>query len=216
MDSLAKIEEEVKVCKKCELWQYRKNAVPGEGNEKAEVMFIGEAPGENEDIEGRPFVGAAGKFLTSLINNILGLSRSDVFITNIVKCRPPKNRDPKPDEIEACSPYLDRQIELIRPKIIVTLGRHSTSYIFQKMNKRMESIGKVRGKFYEWKYKDGKILVFPTYHPAAALYNPELREIIEEDFKKIRDAINSKTMTLDNFLYGFRDKREESDRNSSK
>lgn len=217
MDELESVAEEIRSCKKCKLWLYRKNAVPGEGNEKAQIMFIGEAPGENEDLEGKPFVGAAGKLLTKLIKEILGLNRADVFITNIVKCRPPNNRDPEPDEIEACSPYLDRQIEIIQPKIIVTLGRHSTSYLFQKMGRRMDSIGKVRGRFYQWNYKnDYIILVFPTYHPAAALYNPQLKKILEEDFRKIKDSISSKTVTLDNFLYGSGDKGKESNRNSSK
>ncbi|BAB67347.1 type-4 uracil-DNA glycosylase [Sulfurisphaera tokodaii] len=220
MDSLEKIKEEVISCKKCKLWQFRTNAVPGEGYPKAEIMFVGEAPGENEDKEGRPFVGAAGKLLTQMIKEILGLERDQVFITNVVKCRPPNNRDPEEDEITACSPYLDRQIDIIMPKIIVTLGRHSTKYIFSKMGENFSSITKVRGKSYVWKYKEKEIIVFPTYHPAAALYNPNLRKILEEDFKKIRElAITPKRYTIDYFLGGKNrswDKREKSDSNSGK
>ncbi|AAK42437.1 uracil-DNA glycosylase [Saccharolobus solfataricus] len=216
MDNLDLIADEVRKCQKCKLWKFRKNAVPGEGNSKAEIMFIGEAPGENEDIEGKPFVGVAGKLLTRLINEILGLSREDVFITNLVKCRPPNNRDPEEDEILACSPYLTRQIESIRPHIIITLGRHSTSYLFKKMNMKMESIGKVRGKFYTWNIYGYKILVFPTYHPAAALYNPPIRKVLEEDFRKVKEALSSKPITLDNFLYGSGDKGEKGNSNSGK
>ncbi|WP_338603801.1 type-4 uracil-DNA glycosylase [Sulfolobus tengchongensis] len=216
MSNLDEVANEIRSCKKCKLWQFRKNAVPGEGNSKAEVMFIGEAPGENEDNEGRPFVGAAGKLLTKLINEVLGLSRAEVFITNVVKCRPPNNRDPEEDEINACSPYLDMQIELIKPRIIVTLGRHSSSYLFRKMGMKMESISRVRGKFYTWNNNEHKILVFPTYHPAAALYNPPIRKILEEDFRRVKEAVSSKTVTLDNFLYGFGDKGEKSNRDSGK
>ena len=221
MDSLEKVREEVLSCKKCKLWQTRTNPVPGEGNPKAEIMFIGEAPGENEDKEGRPFVGAAGKLLTQLIKDVLGLSREDVFITNLVKCRPPNNRDPEEDEIIACSPYLDRQIDLIMPKIIVTLGRHSTKYIFNKMGENFHSITKVRGKPYVWNYKGKEIIVFPTYHPAAALYNPNLRKTLEEDFKRIKSLTNAKSnkYTIEYFL-GDKDrsgnKGEESNSDSSK
>jgi len=123
---LQEIAEQVRNCRKCDLWKTRKNAVPGEGNPHAEIMFVGEAPGENEDIEGKPFVGAAGKLLTKLITEVLGLKREDVFITNVVKCRPPQNRDPTEEEMTACSPYLRMQIDIIKPKLIVTLGRHST------------------------------------------------------------------------------------------
>lgn len=222
MDSLEKVREEVLSCKKCKLWQTRTNSVPGEGNPKAEIMFIGEAPGENEDKEGKPFVGAAGKLLTQLIKDVLGLSREDVYITNVVKCRPPNNRDPEEEEILACSPYLDRQIDLIMPKIIVTLGRHSTKYILNKIGGNFSSITKVRGKAYSWKYKDKDIIVFPTYHPAAALYNPNLRRTLEEDFKKIREMMTTtkpNKYTIEYFLGGkdrSGNKGEESNSNSSK
>ncbi|AAY79580.1 type-4 uracil-DNA glycosylase [Sulfolobus acidocaldarius] len=203
---LDEIANEIKVCRKCKLWMDRRNAVPGEGNPKAKVMFIGEAPGETEDEEGRPFVGSAGKLLTKLIEDTLGIKRDEVFITNVVKCRPPNNRDPEEDEITACSSYLDLQIRLIKPQVIVTLGRHSTSYILSKANIEFHSITKSRGKVYEWKIDDHVINIFPTYHPAAALYNPNLRSVLEEDFKMIRKLINvskdSKRYTIEFFLGG--------------
>lgn len=125
---LRELEEEIRRCTKCPLHRHRAKAVPGEGDPNAKVFFIGEAPGRNEDLEGRPFVGAAGKLLNRLLE-LAGLSRSAVFITNVVKCRPPGNRDPRPEEIEACAPYLDRQLAAVRPDIVVTLGRHSTAYL---------------------------------------------------------------------------------------
>jgi len=150
-------------------------AVPGEGPENADLMFIGEAPGYNEDRQGRPFVGAAGQFLEQLLASI-GLTREQVFITNMVKCRPPSNRDPFPGEVAACRTYLDRQIEVLRPRVVVTLGRHSLAKFLPK-----ESIGKVRGKA----RRLGGFILCPMYHPAAALHRQSLRRTIEEDFKVI-------------------------------
>jgi len=184
------LEREIKTCTKCRLHQFRKNAVPGEGNLHAEIMFIGEAPGYNEDVQGKPFVGAAGKFLTDLIEKILGVPRSSVYITNVVKCRPPENRDPYPDEIETCSPYLDKQIMLIRPKIIVTLGKHSTNYILSKANVKIKSITSVRGQLFNVTILGISLNVVPTLHPAAALYNPQLKSYIEADFRKIKELIH--------------------------
>jgi len=175
------IEEEIKQCRKCRLWETRINAVPGEGPENAEVMFIGEAPGANEDRQGRPFVGAAGQLLTELLQKA-GLSRDEVYITNVVKCRPPGNRDPRPDEIAACSPYLDAQIRVIKPKIIVTLGRHSTKYLLGKGGINVSGITRVRGKTFKIEIGGIPVTVVPTYHPAAALYNPRLRTVLEKDF----------------------------------
>ncbi|RLE65903.1 MAG: uracil-DNA glycosylase [Thermoprotei archaeon] len=185
---LVKLEEEIKKCTKCPLHASRKNAVPGEGNPEAIIMFIGEAPGRNEDLEGRPFVGAAGRLLTNLIENI-GLRREDVYITNVVKCRPPNNRDPKPEEIKACSPYLDRQINCIAPRIIVTLGRHSTKYLLEKNGYNFRSILKIHGKIYNIKIGYIDIKLIPTLHPAAALYNPRFVKILEEDFNRIKNEI---------------------------
>jgi len=200
-EELDRIAQEIVQCTRCRLSLYRTHAVPGEGNPNAEIVFVGEAPGRNEDLQGRPFVGAAGKLLTTLIESI-GLTRSDVFITNIVKCRPPSNRDPREDEIRACSPYLDRQIAVIRPRIIVTLGRHSTKYILGKAGFRVSSIMAVRGRIYEVELYGYKLKILPTLHPAAALYNPALRSLLKEDFSLLKQALHSKSFqqTLDAFF----------------
>jgi len=186
---MEKLIEEIRKCKKCNLWIHRKNPVPGEGNLKAEIMFIGEAPGKSEDEQGRPFVGAAGKLLTKLIQEILGLKRSDVYIANVLKCRPPNNREPLPEEIEKCTPFLDKQIQLIKPKVIVTLGRYSTIYILRKLGINVTSIMKVRGRVYTGSILGVKISILPTLHPAAALYNPRNKVLIEEDFKLLNKLI---------------------------
>ena len=175
MDSLARIDQEVSTCTDCPLHQNRSRAVPGEGPENAEIMLIGEAPGFNEDKQGRPFVGAAGQFLDKLLASA-NLSRESVYITNTVKCRPLNNRDPLPVEMAACRKYLDRQIEVIAPKVIVTLGRHSLTAFLPK-----ETISKSRGRP---RSVNGRTL-FPMYHPAAALHQQSLREVIEADIKKL-------------------------------
>jgi uracil-DNA glycosylase len=172
---LEEVASEVVVCPDCELCRSRNHAVPGAGNATAEVFFIGEAPGMNEDKQGLPFVGNAGKFLNEMLESV-DWDRESVFITNIVKCRPPGNRDPLPDEIEACSQYLDRQIAAIDPVMIVTLGRHSMSRWFAN-----ERISRIHGKPRE---ADGRVIV-PLYHPAAALHQPSLRKTALEDFRKL-------------------------------
>jgi len=177
---------EIIVCTKCPLWKTRKNAVPGEGNSESPVMFIGEAPGQSEDIKGKPFVGAAGKFLETLLSEI-GLSRDDVFICNIVKCRPPRNREPMPNEIQTCTPYLDRQINIIKPKIIVTLGNYSTEYIFSKANMPFNGITQAHGKFYQATILDMQLTIFPTFHPAAALYSAKYKEALQHDFQLLKN-----------------------------
>lgn len=182
------IAAEVIVCPKCRLSKTRKNAVPGEGNSDSPIMFIGEAPGYWEDMRGKPFVGTAGKFLDTLIAEI-GFARSDVFITNIVKCRPPRNREPLPDEIETCTPYLNRQIKLIQPKFVVTLGNHSTAYIFSKASLSFSGITQTRGKFCKASLLGMKVTVFPTFHPAAALYSAKYKEQITKDFQLLRDEL---------------------------
>ena len=179
---------EVVVCIKCDLWKGRKKAVPGVGNPESRVLFIGEAPGQSEDLKGEPFVGAAGKFLDTLLSET-GLSRTDVFITNVVKCRPPRNRDPRPDEIETCTPYLNKQIGIIRPRFIVTLGNHSTAYILSKARLPFHSITQARGKVYETSILGLKVAVFPTFHPAAALYSARYKKQLEEDFQRIKDEL---------------------------
>jgi DNA polymerase len=174
-DSLEKISEEVTGCPLCKLARTRKNAVPGEGQLSAKIMFVGEAPGKSEDEKGRPFVGAAGKILDEMLAKA-GIPRSQVFITNVVKCRPPNNRVPEPDEVAACMPYLNRQIALIRPRIICILGRTAYSSILGG-----GSITANRGKIIE----RGSQKYFLTIHPAAAIYNRNMLAILEADIKHL-------------------------------
>ena len=175
MSELTELYSQVAVCEKCALARGRTNAVPGEGPEHAEIMFIGEAPGYHENRLGRPFVGAAGQFLEELLASIQ-MKRTSVYICNVIKCRPPNNRDPLPNEIEACRPYLDRQIELVRPRLIVTLGRYSMAKFLLKA-----TISKVHGT----PSKVGDLTILPLFHPAAALHQPKYRADIEQDFLKI-------------------------------
>jgi uracil-DNA glycosylase family 4 len=179
-DSLEKIAVDVRGCPLCTLARTRKNAVPGEGQISAKIMFIGEAPGRSEDEKGKPFVGAAGRILDSLLEKA-GIERSQVFITNIVKCRPPNNRVPEEDELVACRPYLDRQIALIKPKVICILGRTAYSSILGG-----SSITADRGKIVE---RSGQ-KYFSTFHPAAVIYNKSLRSTLEADLKKLAAEIN--------------------------
>ena len=185
-DLLNTIYTEVAACRKCSLWKNRKNTVAGDGSINATVLFIGEAPGYWEDMKGRPFVGAAGKFLDEMLLRA-ELSRSEVYISNLLKCRPPENRDPLPIEVETCTPFLNKQIQIIEPKLIVTLGRHSTSYILSKAGfKEVGSITKLRGKIYEVNILGLRFYVMPTYHPAAALYNAKYRSDLENDFQLLK------------------------------
>ncbi len=176
MPDLETIAKQVKECQNCPLYEKATQAVPGEGNPNSEVMFIGEGPGAEEDKQGRPFVGAAGKFLEEMLG-LINWKREDVFIGNIVKHRPPDNRDPLPEEIVACTPYLDAQIKVIKPKVIVTLGRHAM-YQFLPSDFR---ISKEHGKVFRRK---GRAYV-PFYHPAAALYHNALKQTLINDFKKL-------------------------------
>ena len=175
MDTLAEVARVVSTCTDCQLHSVRTNAVPGEGPDAAELLFIGEGPGFHEDRQGRPFVGPAGNFLEDLLQSI-GMTRDQVYIANMVKCRPPDNRDPVPSEIAACSKYLDRQIELLDPLLIVTLGRFSTARFIPG-----QSISRVRGRL---RRVNGRH-IFPVMHPAAGLRRQEMRAAIEEDFAKI-------------------------------
>jgi uracil-DNA glycosylase family 4 len=169
----------IKICPDCDLCKTRTRAVPGEGSPNAEMMFVGEGPGFNEDQQGRPFVGAAGKFLDELLVSI-GTQRSEVYITNVLKCRPPNNRDPLPNEVEACRKYLLRQIELIEPRLIVTLGRISLAWFFPR-----DAIGKAHGQL----RRLGDQHFYHVYHPAAALHAGNLRKVIQEDFARIPAAL---------------------------
>lgn len=180
IDTLSQIGREVSECAQCELHFSRKNAVPGEGPADAEIVFIGEGPGFHENEQGRPFVGAAGKYLEELLAKI-GMTREQVFITNVVKCRPPGNRDPKPEEVEICvNCYLERQLQAINPKVIVTLGRYSMGYFVPNVK-----IGDVHGQSF---WVRGK-LVIPMYHPAAVLHQGSLKPILEKDFASLPELI---------------------------
>lgn len=177
--NLSELNDLISTCKRCPLYETKTKDVPGVGSEKAQVMFIGEAPGKEEDRQGEPFVGAAGKFLTEMIED-LGWKRSDVYIANVLKHRPPDNRDPGPQEVEACWPFLARQIEIISPKLIVFLGRHAMQRFFPTF-----SISNVHGQAFRMKW-NGQMQVFlALYHPAAALYNGGMKDTIKSDFKKI-------------------------------
>ena len=179
MSGLEAIAEQVAGCNLCELSEQRERTVPGSGAADADIMIIGEAPGYNEDKQGLPFVGAAGGVLTELLAGI-GLRREDVYITNMVKCRPPSNRDPQAAEMSACADYLDRQIALIDPKVIVTLGRFSFGKFFPG-----RSISRERGKPRMW---NGR-MIYPMYHPAATLHNPRLRPALESDFRNLPEMV---------------------------
>lgn len=185
-EELQTIADEVVACKNCQLHHSRKKAVPGEGPANAELMFVGEGPGFHENEQGRPFVGAAGRFLEELLASI-GLKREQVFICNVIKCRPPGNRDPQQDEIQACSEYLERQIHAIDPKVIITLGRFSMARYFPKAR-----ISAIHG---QPRMIDGR-LILPMYHPAAALHQPSLRRVVEEDFARLPELIARDQKTL--------------------
>ena len=189
MDPLSKISEEVDICKKCPLWANAKNGVFGDGPANAKIMFIGEAPGSNEDIQGKPFVGRAGEQLDELLSDI-DLNREEVYITNVVKHRPPNNRDPRQDEIDSCTPYLEEQIKIIKPKLIITLGRHSTKLLLSKIDIKVTGITRIRGKIFEGELYGLRIKIIPTFHPAAVLYNPGYKSALKDDFKHIRSELN--------------------------
>ena len=180
--TLAEVRKELGDCKRCKLHRTRRTIVFGEGNEKATLMFIGEGPGYDEDVQGRPFVGKAGQLLTKIIQSI-NLPREEVYIANIIKCRPPQNRNPEPDEIESCSPFLMKQITSIQPKIICALGTFSA----QTLLKTDAKITALRGKLYDLE----GIKVIPTYHPAFLLRNPERKREVWEDMKKMAELIET-------------------------
>ena len=183
-DSIIKISSEVVACTKCRLCETRRNAVPGEGANDAKVAFVGEAPGEQEDIQGRPFVGAAGKLLTELLAGI-GMQREEVYITNIAKCRPPNNRPPRKDEVAACKAYLDRQFILINPRIVCPMG-NSAIHTLMDSEKGVTDLHGIP-------FEEGSVTYFPMYHPAAALYTFQLRTVMEEDFRKLKALLDSLT-----------------------
>jgi DNA polymerase len=184
IDELKQLAKEVDACRKCQLGDLRTKSVPGEGNPNADIVFVGEGPGADEDAQGRPFVGRAGQLLNKIIA-AMGLKRGDVYICNIIKCRPPENREPRPDEIISCLPFLKRQLELIRPKVIVALGAPAARTLLET-NK---PIGQIRGKFFDYYLEDFSppIKLMPTYHPAYLLrnYSHENRMKVWEDMKTV-------------------------------
>ncbi len=190
-EELAIIANDIEQCCCCEIGKSRTNPVPGEGNPHAKLVFVGEAPGADEDTQGRPFVGRAGKLLTNMIS-AMGLERKDVFICNILKCRPPENRDPKPDEIIKCSPFLNRQLEIIKPHVIVALGAHAAKTLL----KTTQPIGKLRGQFLDYYTHDGAepIKLMPTYHPSYLLrnYSVDNRKRVWQDLQKVMDHLGLK------------------------
>lgn len=182
---LQSIKEEVSICTKCRLHTSRVNPVPGEGSSNSPIIFVGEGPGRKEDEAGRPFVGSAGRLLSELLNGI-NLRREMVYIANIVKCRPPNNRRPKTDEVEACTPYLNLQLSLIKPKIIAPMGNSAVSYFFKKFKIINKPIGEIHGSSFIVDTEWGQTILFPLYHPASILYNRSLKVELEKDFKKIK------------------------------
>ena len=189
---LAEIREEVSTCKACSLCEGRTNVVFGEGNPHARVMIIGEAPGKNEDLQGKPFVGAAGKFLDELLE-VAGLKREDVFIANVLKCRPPSNRNPKPEEIEACATFLRQQTQTISPDVIVTLGNFATQFILRTG----VGITYLRGTV----QRAGRFLVLPVFHPAAAIYDRSKRDVLLSDFERVGSLVRDRMATKQEELF---------------
>ncbi len=184
---LEEIKKKILNCKKCNLWKTRNKAVVDEGSLNAKIMFIGEAPGFNEDQQGKPFVGRAGKIFDELLN-FINLKREDVYITNILKCRPPDNRNPQENEIKSCTPYLDKQLEIINPKIICCLGNFATKLIMKKfnLNNKIQGISKIHGEIFDVSTLNGQIKIIPIYHPAVATYNPNKIDILKKDFEILR------------------------------
>jgi len=181
---MEQIKNEVLDCRKCPLYKTRIYPVIGEGSHQAKIIFIGEAPGLNESKTGRPFCGAAGKILDGLLESV-GIKRKDVYITNILKDRPPQNRNPQKEEIEACAPYLERQIEVIKPEVICALGNYSTVYIFEKygLKDKIQGISKIHGQIFKSQSLFQSIKIIPLYHPAVANYNSNMKEVLKKDFK---------------------------------
>lgn len=180
-------------CRKCELHRHKTHYVFGEGCFEKGILFIGEAPGSNEDKQGRPFVGRAGKILDELLHSI-GLERSDVYITNILKCRPPQNRNPRSEEIQACTGYLDQQLDIIQPRVIIPLGSFACQFIFEKFSIPFDTISHAHGKIFRKRTLHGPVSIFPMFHPAVATYNPQKKSILLEDIKLLSELISDIAM----------------------
>lgn len=189
-NELEKLKQKALKCKACELHKFRKKVVFGEGNEKARIMLLGLGPGYWENVKGKPFVGPAGKLLDLLLN-LAGLKREEIYITNIVKCFPPNN-SPSKEQVKKCTKlYLEKQIEIIKPEIIITLGNLATEWAFEKFSLNLKPMNKIHGKVFETKNKYVKFII-PMYHPASALRNPGLRKTLVEDWKKLKNFLEVK------------------------
>ncbi|MBS3778217.1 MAG: uracil-DNA glycosylase [Candidatus Thermoplasmatota archaeon] len=192
-DRIQQLADDILHCQKCDLFKTRTNPVIGEGSLDADLLFIGEAPGYNEDQQGRPFVGRAGSILDELIESI-GLKRSEVYIANILKCRPPKNRNPTSSEIKACTPHLEKQLDLIDPTVILPMGSFSTEYVFDKFNIPFTKISKLHGKIISKNTLYNQLHILPLYHPAVATYNPNKKTVLLEDIKQVKPFILRKSV----------------------
>jgi len=184
------LKKEILCCRRCKLCEGRKNPVMGEGDLKSSLVLIGEAPGRKEDEMGTPFVGSAGKMLDGLLEDI-GLERKEIYITNIVKCRPPGNRRPRKDEVNACVPHLKKQLEIISPRIIAPMGNSATGLIMKMYGLKREKIGLISGKSYPVEAAWGRALVFPLFHPAAVLYNRSLEKTLRASLKNLSKILDS-------------------------
>ena len=185
---------EIKNCKKCSLWETRNKPLVGDGSINAKILFVGESPGYNEDKIGKAFVGEAGKVLDQLFN-IANLKRSEIYITNVLKCHPPKNHNPNRQEIDSCIQYLHRQIKTIKPKIIITLGKYASQEVFADFNLEFSRISEMHGRIFETETSNRKIKIIPLYHPAVACYHNEMFDMLKEDFRKLKyilDEVNKK------------------------
>ncbi|MEM2892769.1 MAG: uracil-DNA glycosylase [Candidatus Bathyarchaeia archaeon] len=194
-ESMRNLHLEVQSCRRCGLWEGRRNPVLGEGSLDAKAFLVGEAPGRREDETGRPFAGAAGQLLNDLLGGI-GLSRGDVYIGNVVKCRPPRNRPPRAEEVEACSPYLERQLSILRPRIIVSMGNTATQYLMTRFGLSPRYIGEVHGKSFRVEAPWGEVILLPSYHPASALYTKGLEYVLRRDFESLRSILDGLEASL--------------------
>lgn len=189
-DKFEELIQTIQNCKKCGLHRTRINPVIGEGSSKAEIMFIGEAPGFHEDKKGNPFVGQAGKVFDELLDSI-NIKREGVYITNILKCRPPGNRNPRQEEIDACTPYLDKQIRIIGPKVICCLGNFATEFIMKKfdLKEKIQRISRISGKVFSVNNLSGSVKIVPLYHPAVATYNRNMLDVLKKDFEILKQIM---------------------------
>ncbi len=184
---LKKVKEDVVECKKCPLYKTRNLPVVGQGSHDTDIVFVGEAPGAQEDKTGIPFCGKAGQFLDELLNSA-GIKRKEVYICNLLKCRPPDNRDPNSEELEACTPYLEKQIEAIKPRVLSPLGRHAMNFLMKKYNldDQIDLISKIHGKVFNIKTVFRDLKLVPLYHPAVAIYNANMKDVLIDDFKILK------------------------------